>query len=384
MKFPTKSKFSLNKSISYFGLWVLTVASLFALLAGFFVKFIYQPNQDDKSANAGEVSPYASCQLRLKELRPSWNENSAQNNAVWDRNIGTLENPYVIGDDGWIFWNDQVDQYISQSVGRVSLTDQQVNRWHGYLEEINSLLESKGIAFYFLLTPSTTSIYPEEMPSWLQDVQSSTSADKFMSSMFDLPVIDVRAHLYEAKSARAEHLFSWSNSHWTDYGASVAWSYISQCVNESIQNAGELQNPAYNEVKIVGDFNEWESYGVKTPGSDWAVPVIEGPFVAQQIVSTSGTEISNGWDKIDKSQLPVKTTGESSWTGKSALILQDSMGTSLTPYWQQAYSPTWQIAYPSISSFSIDEWEQLISKYEPEVVIFEMAERFLINIPSID
>jgi hypothetical protein len=288
---------------------------------------------------------------------------------------------YLRGENGWTFWGDYIELYASQAVGRATLSASQVENWVSYYGSIRDMLQAQGIEFYIVVTPSTSSVYPEELPAWMQDLRGSTIMDQFMSRAADLPVVDIRQPLIDAKTPDV-NLFSWSNSHWTDYGGYVGWQSIADCVDALYPEGPALEVPAVAGHEVVGDFNEWASYGVPSPGEDWAVPLFEEPLDPYVYTDASGATVEAPGDtKLDLLQLPVETRTEDSWTGKSALILRDSMGSALSPYWAQAYSPTWQVHHLYAGFESFPDYRALVAQHSPDVVIVQLAERHLVNAP---
>jgi len=311
-----------------------------------------------------------------------WIDDRSSAEAEWNRNAPGASERQVVGPHGWIFWSDYVDHYASQAVGRTLLTDLQVEQWVNHLTEVRDQLAQRDIPLYVIVTPSTSSIYPEELPTWMQRLRGSTIMDQFIAASGDLPVMDLRHDLIEQKDGPA-HLFSWSNSHWTDYGAYVAWKQIAACTNAMDPVAKPLKVPAIDGTTVIGDFNEWAPFGIASPGADWAVPNFVDPMMPVTRTDKSGvTEVVPGATGTDLSVLPATTTVPEPWTGKSALIFRDSMGGGLSPMWQQAYSPTWQVDEPYITgTIKPSNFAQLVDEHKPDVVIVQLAERYLLNAP---
>ncbi|KAA9111245.1 alginate O-acetyltransferase AlgX-related protein [Microbacterium rhizomatis] len=311
-----------------------------------------------------------------------WITDRAAAEATWQQHSAETAERYVIGPNGWIFWSEYVDQYASQAVGRDLLTATQVQQWIDHFTAVRDAMAARGIEFYVMVTPSTSSIYPEELPLWMQALRGSTIMDQVIGASGDLPIIDLRADLVAQKDGPA-HLFSWSNSHWTEYGAYVAWKQIATCVNAMNPDSPPLKIPAISGATVVGDFNEWAPFGVKSPGADWAVPDFTDPLMDVTRTDKTGvTETVPGTSVTDLSILPAETTVPASWTGKSALIFRDSMGGGLSPLWQQAYSPTWQVNEPYITGTTqMSNYAQAVEEHHPDVVIVQLAERYLLNPP---
>ncbi|MFJ4158775.1 hypothetical protein [Microbacterium testaceum] len=376
------------RRLRYIPFIALVLLSVTALLVGVVTKAdierrVNQPasvvsstTDDDPAARACRPA------MPAYDKTPWWEDEDARE-SVWSQHTSDVAQPYLIGPNGWVFWSDQVDQYASQAVGRTHLTEPEVTRWIDHFKAVRDGLARDGVEFYVIVTPSTSSVYPEELPEWMQQTRGATSLDQLMAAADDLPLIDVRSDLIAQKTP-ATHLFSWDNSHWTDFGAYSSWGRIADCVNTFYPDGQPLRTPAVSGSKVIGDFNEWASYGVPSPGADWSAPVYDEPL--QDVTRTGAdgkTELVPGDATTDAGTLPIETTVGAPWTGKSALIFRDSMGGGLSPLWQQSYSPTWQMWHRYRAGFEDPEsYRQYVEQYHPDVVIVQLAERHLINTPA--
>ncbi|WP_322409605.1 alginate O-acetyltransferase AlgX-related protein [Microbacterium invictum] len=366
---------------SYAPLTVLGVASVAALIAGASVSARLDqhpvPVPAEQSDSTDEV-----CRPAMEPAtQEPWLEGDGSAERVWQENAAEVAQPYLVGPNGWIFWSDYIEQYASQAVGRDTLSESELNRWVDYYSSIRDGLAAEGVDFQIIVTPSTSSIYPEQLPTWMQELRGSTILDQFMAVEGDLPVIDLRASLIAEKTSDV-NLFSWSNSHWTDFGGYVGWKQIARCVNAMNPEDPAMRVPAISGYEVVGDFNEWASFGVSSPGADWAVPRFSEPMQDVTFTDKDGiTKTVPGDSVMDASWLPLQTTVAEPWTGKSALIIRDSMGGAISPYWGQAYSPTWQVGHDYTDFSAWPNYRDLVAQHSPDVVVLQLAERHLINTP---
>lgn len=380
---PIRQDGSLFRRITHRGRYVplviLVALVLLSVIAGVIVNQRNAAIARNNEAFVVKPSDSAVCQPEFQPDYPTdWAVQRDANESAWASHAIDLNKPYVVGPNGWVFWNDQVENYVSQAVGRKQLNSDGLTAWRTYLTDLQAQLSAQGIAFYAIITPSTSSIYPEELPTWMQALRGPTVLDSFMNEVRDLPVIDLRQQLTEAKAGTTNHLYSWTNSHWTDLGAYVAWSQIADCVNSTVPAAGPLQVPKAGGVDIVGEFNEWAPFGFQGNGPDWARPVFTPPLQDVTISTDGGTPtVVSGSEPTDLTKVPAETTVTQSWTGKSALVVRDSMGSALSVYLQQAYSPTWQVGHAWDDPHNFPNYSALVAKYHPDVVVLQIAERHL-------
>jgi hypothetical protein len=363
----------LNRKLTYVPLVALTLATIVSIPIG--VVANYPPPQ---SLNFSECQG-STGNAGLK----SWVSPTIDNEAIWLDHSDELQEPFFRGENGWLFWGDYVESYASQAVGRVVASDSLIDDWRSYFQRLSESLEAKGIAFFVIIAPSTTSIYPEQLPVWMQKIRSQTSLDKLMAVAGDLPIIDLRAALVNAKTTSPYNLYSWSNSHWTDYGAYRAWPYIASCINSQMTNRQQLIVPVASSFELVPESNEWEVYGQVGLGADWMKPLF-GEDTWQEVSRTYRDGVPETVEPFDQpvlSNSPIETRVSRSWTNQSAVIFRDSMGGALAPYFQQAYSPAWQIDQRWSDGWPFPEVYALVRAHEPDVIIMELAERHLITTP---
>lgn len=376
------------RHLRYVPLVLLIVASLVALIVGRvagadIARRTSEPATPAPVTSAEPGSVESMCQPRVEPAaQEPWLTARDASEQQWQSHSADWEKKFVIGPNGWIFWSEYVDKYASQAVGRQLLTQAQVQQWIDHFTAVRDALAAQGVEFMVVITPSTSSIYPEELPTWMQQLRGSTIMDQVINSARGLPIVDLRADLVAQKS-RPEHLFSWSNSHWTDFGAYIAWQQIARCTNAMHPDDRAVQVPEISGATVIGDFNEWAPFGVTSRGADWAVPDFTSPMMDVSVTGKDGSvKQVPGKTPTDLSALPVETTVPNSWTGKSALIFRDSMGGGLSPYWQQAYSPTWQMMHPYPAAYTgLPSITAEVAKHKPDVVIVQLAERYLLNAP---
>ena len=369
---------------SYAPLTILGLASVAALIVG----GVATAEQNRHSVPTPPAEPTSTAdELCRPATEPAasepWLAGDGAAERTWQEHEAEVSQPYIVGPNGWIFWSDYIEQWASQAVGRDTLSSAELDQWVSYYGSIRDGLAAEGIDFYIIVTPSTSSVYPEELPRWMQELRGSTILDQFMAVSGDLPVVDLRASMTQAKTPDV-HLFSWSNSHWTDYGGYVGWSHIAPCVNAMYPDNPELRVPAVSGYEVVGDYNEWAPFDVPSPGADWAVPLFAEPLQDVTYTDKDGvTKTVPGATVMDASWLPLQTTVDQSWTGESALIIRDSMGGAISPYWGQAYSPTWQVGHLYTDFGAWPKYRDLVAQHHPDVVVLQLAERHLINTPPV-
>ncbi len=306
---------------------------------------------------------------------------AAASEATWQSHSADLQNPYVLGEDGWADWGDVQANNFSQVLGRRFLTADEVQRWHSYFAKLDAGLTAEGIPLYIVIAPSKFSVYTNEIPAWAKPIRGSGPFDQLLAASPDLPIVDLRPTLI-AESAKTQ-VYSRLNSHWSDYGAYVAWNAITDCIKASSTGFEGL-----NAIPISGttttEFNEFANYGLTSSAPDWTVPTFVTPL-SQVSLSANGApaKLVDGLRRTSFGDLPATTDLSSAQVDKSLLLVSDSFSVMMSPYVQQAFAHTQQLRH----NFDGDPSTQpdvltLARTLKPSVVIIEVAQRHL-NFPPV-
>lgn len=366
---------------------ILVILSVIAAVVG----WVTQYRLDSAAAQPAAVAPApgapqsdAAQQCRPALPQPAtqpWIGSDGAAEATWQENSAQLANPVVLGRDGWAFYNDQIEENFSQAVGRRYLTVGEVTAWHDYFSTLEKALADQGIELSIQISPSASSVYPEQLPEWTDGIVGSTPMDQFLAASPDLPIVDFRHDLRTAAETHA--VYTPVNSHWTDWGGYVAWQTYAACHDAMYPTADPVWIPAVNGVESTRIYNEYAGYGVPDAEPAWTVPDFAETFADVSLTVADGTTaVVAGQDPVDLSKLPASTVTDGAKTTQEALIMRDSMGGALSPYWGQEYAKTWQIQHRYDDWSNPPNYRALVDQYKPDVVIVQLAERHLVNAPK--
>lgn len=363
---------------------ILLCASIVAAVVG----WVVQARLDADAAAIAPVAASGASGLNASVCRPTlsplesepWLDNPDAAEARWDAASEELPGPVVAGRNGWAFYNDQIEENFSQAVGRRLLTVSEVDAWVDYFSRIAEGLAERDIDLTIQITPSASSVYPQMLPEWTDDIRGSTPLDQLLAAAPGLPIIDFRADLRDASKDMT--VFTPVNSHWTDLGGYIGWQTFAECNRQLYPSASPIYVPALAGTADGGIFNEYAPYGVPDIGPEWSSPVYAEQLPQYELTSSTGEqETREGGEPIDLSLLPAETSSDESYSSDTALILRDSMGNALSGLWAVQFAHTWQI------QSRYDNWSQppailsLADQHQVNVVIIQLAERHLVNAP---
>ena len=365
-------------------LTILTVLSLVAAIVGWTVQY-----QLDRSNNAAAAVPEAAagsdggsvCRRPVDlPAQTTWTDDRSASEEAWAARSAELAGPVIEGKDGWYFYNDQIEQNFSQAIGRRLLTVSEITKWREYFSSIDEALEAEGIELSIQVTPSATSVYPQQLPDWAQELRGPTPLDQLLLDAPDLPIVDFRADLREAAEKNA--VYTPVNSHWTDWGGYIGWQTYAECHDSLYPDNPKIVVPPVVGVKDTGTFNEYSQYGVPDTSPAWNAPEYAEVLPEITVIDNKQeTKVTSGTTPVDLLALPATTINDASASPQSALILRDSMGGALSSLWNQQYAQTWQLQHRYDDWSNPPNYAALVAQYKPDVVIIQLAERHLVNAP---
>jgi alginate O-acetyltransferase complex protein AlgJ len=278
-------------------------------------------------------------------------------NVLMQASIGVSSVPsLMMGKDGWFFLkthNDILDQFR----GLNRFTDNELEAWIDTMELYQRWLEQQGIAFTVVVAPNQQTIYPEYMPMYANRVWPETRLDQLSRRLLErnskLALVDPRRDMWAAR----QHflLYHKYENHWNALGSFVGYTATMQQIQRAFPTLKALE---------LSDFT------LQTAPRSWPIPPLTEietfltPKFPSNIQATESLGMING-------QAIVKTVARLNDV-PSLLLFGDSFAVGLMPYFNETFKST--IAVP------ITEWpfaNEYIKKYRPNLVIYELAERFL-------
>ena len=286
------------------------------------------------------------------------------------------ENGVHIGKDGWLFLfggSNEVGRLFTE-VGAVSAQDGEL--WLNVLLNRSHELKRRSVDYYHTWVPDKFSIYPEFTDDSLILLSQSPS------ELLSLPppvhsdlLVDLKPALLDAKN---DHQVFWkSDTHWTHYGAYAGYTAI--CKRIGIMALPQILGLPINEAEITLDL-----------GSKLNAPVQER-WGAANILQRSKLSWRNSIGKFAEIIQP-KMRGELhigvsvkfenfSAEAEAARVL--IFGDSYCEYRPHSLSAMLAETFKEVMfvwSSSIDYG--IVDTFRPDIVITEMAERFLKRVPD--
>lgn len=312
----------------------------------------------------------------LRRSTPVWNGAVSLYNTLAYR-IGASGNRAiaVVGDDGWVYLGDIFNRNFSQAIGRRTLSTSEVEGWSSALQGQARYLQESGIGFVVVVAPAKWSVYRDKLPRWVGDEAVRTSFDELLAVRPALPLVDLRPKLIAAR--KDQDTYSKLNSHWTDYGAFVAWPSLADAIGRQLDGA-RIWRPALRSVQFTDEGNEYKGLMSIDAPNRWTgfVPEIAPP--GYQIIDSVGRRQDVGWNtKTSLFDLPRVTYNSASPSPHRVLVFRDSMGDSISPFIQSSFREVIQIGHSLDTPSKRPDFIAAVERYSPDMVIVELTERYL-------
>lgn len=271
----------------------------------------------------------------------------------------------VVGRDGWLFFDD--GSHLAQ-MRPSKLTTAEAQAWIAGLKARTSMLNTVGVTYLVLVPPVKERVYPELAPAWTVIDPNAADADllaKVSSAEGSHNVLWLRAPLHAARAA-GNPLYSPFDTHWTGYGAHVAYSELMH----ALARKGFADKPL-----PLDRFTRWQPQDAERP-QDLALMLGISSFVIQdfpQLVETGAPGIASMRFLTDRQDAYGDRVIDTGRLGKPVILVTgDSFSSQLLPFLYPHFS---RIVFSHIQqgSFRLD----LVDKFSPRVVLLETLERQL-------
>ena len=305
-------------------------------------------------------------------------ENAASSEAIWQENAEALALPYLPGENGFVFWGDIQNNNIAQALGRRTLSADELQLWIDSLRTVRDELEAQGVDFLIVPGPGKWDVYPKLLPAWARPIDGSGPLEQLLRAAPDLPIVDLRADLRAA--AEQEQVYSSVNSHWSDYGAWVGWQSIVTCLHTIDPRFASIEPPSITGVGYITGGNEFGQWGFEAAEPDWSVPLLATPLTPVEVaIDGRPREMRGDEQRIGLEEMPSTVRNPDAQRDETVLFLRDSMGTSLTPWIQQAFSEVRQMrhAFDMGDPAIIPDIAEEARTSGASIVILQFAQRHL-------
>jgi tetratricopeptide (TPR) repeat protein len=261
-----------------------------------------------------------------------------------------------VGRDGWLFLDRWENLFSLQSSRDLDLWREQGAPFFALMFASRARrCADKGVPFIGMVAPEKATIYPDRLDPAIERGETSVAqalAEACQSEGVNF--LDVSPALRRARGAM--DVYAQTDTHWSFYGAWVAYNALMDAVEEHLPVARmPSSDVTFTHKRLPGDL------GVHFD------PIRKGWTQTVEISSPEPTLETLTWDERSMS---YKEWRYESGSGV-ALLIGDSFSTFLTPYLARTFR---RLVFASPSTTLLDD---MVDDVKPDIVIFQIAERAL-------
>lgn len=291
---------------------------------------------------------------------------------LWQNSSAAENRKAVIGADGWLIYTEKkdvgnlFDYKKSGTLDEIKLTIRGKR-----MERLSDWLAHKGVTFILTVAPNTPTIYPESVPRHIKVVGKVSRLDqmsRFLQEKTHVNFLDLRPPLLEAKKEQV--IYYKTDTHWNVVGAFVVYQelmhYMQKLRPFDANKLVPMELSDFNMEKKVFSGDLARMLGLQDTLKE-EIPVIV-PKTAYKAVRT--------WIEGESSATENRTV----CPGLKLLVFKDSYFNNVQPYISEHFCQATYILLLGVE-------KHFIEKYNPDIVIFETAERYLSylkNVPDMN
>lgn len=259
----------------------------------------------------------------------------------------------IVGRDDWLFLDQDANHVQAQITGKFALSENFEMTWASLGAYRKAAFEARGIPYVFLIAPNKECVYSEYLPEGTS-LSPLRPVSKVLTALeSNLRVLYPLAELKESRSIR--ETYPRGDTHWNQYGSFVVYQLLMKIIGIDPMKEGDID---FHTQIVDGDLSS--KIGLNT----------EYISARLKIDRTKITE-NNGVKNIGQ-YLVLENENKSL---PKLVLFRDSFSTSLLAMISQHFSRLVVVWQPNIDYGIVD-------REQPDYVISQQAERFLISPPD--
>lgn len=341
----------------------------------------------DRAVDAGEDNSKNYTYIPLLSVTNFPKADADYNNAsamIKDIKPGLKWNHVIVGYDGYMFYEDTIEDFNGRSV----LNGSVYNRAKEMLESSQKWAESHGMKFYIVIAPNKNTVYPDYMPEGYQ-IASYRRYDQFVELINDagITAVDLRDAMAQSVQAAPEkNLYYKYDTHWNNHAGFIAYQTTMNMIKKDFPNVVIHQKSEYqvnyvetymkDQAYYLGQYSYYKDYGpVYTLKSPNTATLVDYDPIQGWGQFAFAYEVTSGKDKGFSDKLKwLQYENEYNKNAPNAYVLRDSYSIAMIPFMKDSFhlsTYNW--------TFSLNQCKSEILANDTDVIIAVIAERNLKN-----
>lgn len=265
----------------------------------------------------------------------------------------------IVGEDGWLFYNSRASEgtdSISDFQNKTIYIKEEKSNIKKSLLDTRYKLQEKNIDFYILIAPNKENVYSDILEKRIKKSNNKYSKTEdlinYLNKNPDLKILYPKDEL--VKGRKTTDTYYKYDTHWNSYGAYLGATKLLKTIDSNFKNP---------DIKI-----SYEDHS-----GDLAVMNLSPKMQNKEPI------VKNYYDDID-----YKCNDDNSYCiskkplyNKTILIVGDSFRVGMIPYIAKLYKKSLFIHRDVYKT-------DYLKKVNPDIVVFEMVERYSYNINNTD
>lgn len=273
------------------------------------------------------------------------------------------EKDYLLGKNDELFY--VTDEMLTDYQHRNLRNDVWLNDISKYHQAISDYVESRGMQYYYMQCFDKHSIYPELFSEDVYQYGDVSKTDQIMESLRNhttVKLVSCKETLVEHKSEERTFSHFGDASHWNPYGAHLGYLELMKKINENNENRYKI----LKDEEYIIDFEDQGGYINK-------VFHVKDMVKTYTIKENHAVQAENGsWENYKEDEAHnMMFYNPNSGNDTKVLIIGDSyIRVYLMEDIAQSFGET-----VMIYAEYLEELPEILDLYEPDIVIYECAER---------
>lgn len=267
-----------------------------------------------------------------------------------------------IGKDDWIFL--KAENSVANFQNATLFSHDELIAIEHAIEARKKWLEQYGIAYYVFIAPDKNRVYPEYYPDGIFKVNNIGRVEQLQEFLDKREKVHILYPYQELLNHKNEGLLYWkTDTHWNEHGGFIGYTVLMNAINRDFPDITPLKKDDFTlkeEAHLEGD-----------------VLSVLYPVKKQDVLNRYRDVLYTRFTpKQEYDFIFIKNEGTSGIITSSphkykVLVFRDSFTIALLPYLSQTFG---DVEY--IWSHNMNAYADYIVEKKPDIVIFEMVERY--------
>lgn len=271
----------------------------------------------------------------------------------------------IVGKDGWLFYNPEGSDGdpIADYRGENLFSQEELEQISTNLLAVNGKLRDQEKQFVVFIAPDKECLYGND---YLADnyinQNTYTRADQVLDYLKNYPELTVihpkKQLLFAIKSDPEREYYYKTDTHWNQLGSYIGSSELLKALDISLPEISKLQisvrSSYFGDLANMMSLNKYLNY--------------DRQYIVNGYTDKKVSESSEDEFKC----VAFHTEGADE---RSLFVIRDSFSTAMYPYLSSQFNKS---QFIHINDYS----PGMISKYDPDIVVLEMVERYIDNMKS--